>query len=401
MDQIVGEREAEKTTIGEIKREYDITVQRQASDNCIAFSVQDDRASAMLKLVLRVAAMRRNPPVTSAGCLPCMADIERVETGLISAISAKEGERGGNLTKKLISGALEYQNRMRFPVCLVEGIRGHFDQGYCQGFRQNLQESLPKSDNVLSGEDFFRNFGFQYIYDRPHYALNTETISLEMLERAARGTTVMLDVPNVTLQAVAQKDMLSLAHFVNARLCRQYGFFVIRSAAYYEEVQKKLLDSGGNLFQIMENGMRKGYFICTDTAAGSIGEVVFDQTFDRECYLLTEKGKAPAVMARIVNMPEMLRHVAGNGNITIAIRLSDPVIAENDGLFLWYIGEEGSRMERVEDPGAEKANDSSMRPEVTTTIGAFTAFLFSYMKLKQNAKFDSIYLAGPAFVNEI
>lgn len=368
MDQTVGEREAEKTTIGEIKREYDITVQRQASDNCIAFSVQDDRTSAMLRLVPRVAAMRRNPPVTSTGCLPCMADIERVETGLISAISAKEGDRGGNLTKKLISGALEYQNRMRFPVCLAEDIRG---------------------------------YGFQYIYDRPHYALNTETISLEMLERAARGTTVMLDIPNVTLQAVAQKDMLSLAHFVNARLCRQYGFFVIRSAAYYEEVQKRLLDSGGNLFQIMENGMRKGYFICTDTAAGSIGEVVFDQTFDRECYLLTEKGKAPAVMARIVNMPEMLRHVAGNGNITIAIRLSDPVIAENDGLFLWYIGEEGSRMERVEDPGAEKADDSSMRPEVTTTIGAFTAFLFSYMKLKQNAKFDSIYLAGPAFINEI
>lgn len=45
--------------------------------------------------------------------------------------------------------------------------------------------------------------------------------------------------------------------------------------------------------------------------------------------------------------------------------------------------------------------EPSMRPEVTTTIGEFTAFIFEYMKLKQSAKFDSIYLAGPVSVNDI
>lgn len=401
MDQIIGEREAEKHVIDKMKREYDITVHHEESDNRVVFSMQNDGILSVLEIVPRVAAVRRNPPIVSAGRLPCMADIERVETGLLSAISVREGDRVGELAKKLMSGALEYQNQMRFPICFVEDMRKHF----CQGF----QESTSESDNTISGEDFFGNLGFQYICDRPQYTLNTETILQEMLERAVRGETVSLDIPNVTLQVVAPEDMLSLAHFVNARLCRQYGFFVIRSAAYFEQVQRKLLGSGGNLFQIMENGIRKGYFICTNIAAGSIGEVVFDQAFDRACYLLTERGKASGissgedsrVMARIVNMPEMLRHIAGNGKITVAIRLKDPVIAENDGLFIWYIDEGGSRMERVEEPETEKESDSSMRPEVTTTIGAFTAFLFSYMKLKQNAKFDSIYLAGPAFVNEI
>lgn len=375
MDQIIGEREAGKNVVDRMKSEYDIAVHREESANRIVFSMQNDRILSVLELTSRVAAMRRNPPAAGAGCLPCMADIERVDTGLISAISVKEGDCDEKLTRELIAGALEYQNQMQFPICLVE--------------------------DTMSGEDFLGNFGFQYICDRPHYVLNTATISPEMLERASRGETVILDIPNVALQVVAQEDMLSLAHFVNARLCRQYGFFVIRSAAYYEQVQKKLLDSGGNLFQIMENGIRKGYFICADIAAGIIGEVVFDQAFDRKCYLLTEKGKVPSVMARIVNLPEMLRHVAGNGKVTFAIRLKDPVIAENDGLFIWYIDEGGSRMERVEERERETENDSSMRPEVTTTIGAFTAFIFDYMKLKQNAKFDSIYLAGPAFVNEI
>lgn len=374
MDQIIGERESRKNVIEKIKREYDIAVLHEESENRIIFSTQDNGTFSVLELASCVAAMHRNPPAASAGRLPCMADIERVETNLISAVPAKEEHRNEDMAEKLISGALAYQNQMQVPVCLVEGA------------------------------DFFGKFGFEYIYDRPRYTLNTETITLEMLARASRGESVSLDIPDMTLQAVTQEDMLSLAHFVNARLCRQYGFFVIRRAAYYEQLQERLLRSGGNLFQIMESEIRKGYFICTDTAAGSIGEVVFDQAFDRECYLLTEKGKSPAVMARIVNMPEMLRHVAGNGKITIAIRLRDPVIAENDGLFIWYIDEQGSRMERVEEPETGKESDSpdsSMRPEVTTTIGAFTAFLFAYTKLKQNAKFDSIYLAGPAFVNEI
>ena len=69
-------------------------------------------------------------------------------------------------------------------------------------------------------------------------------------------------------------------------------------------------------------------------------------------------------------------------------------------MFLWYLDEDGSRMERVEEQDGA--------PEVTATIGAFTAFIFEYMveymdahmKWKQNAKFDSIYLAGPAFLTE-
>jgi predicted acetyltransferase len=98
-------------------------------------------------------------------------------------------------------------------------------------------------------------------------------------------------------------------------------------------------------------------------------------------------------MARIINLPEMLRHISGNVKTTIAIRLSDPVLAKNDGDFIWYLDEEGSYMERVE-------QTVSTRPEVSATIGEFTAFIFEYITLKQNAKFDNIYLAGPVWMNE-
>ncbi|MDE7271669.1 MAG: hypothetical protein K2N95_01235 [Lachnospiraceae bacterium] len=386
MDQNIGEREAEQDAIERVKKEYDIAVFQKEQGDPVIFAVQSEESADQiqqngilykLELVPRVAAMRRNPSASRVKRLPCMADINRVETRRIRAVSAGEEDCGSSLAKRLLPGALAYQNLLQVPLCFVD------------------------SDSAASMADFFERFGFHYIYDRPCYDLNPETISADMMERAAAGETVSLDGPNITLQMAAQEDLLALAHFVNARLCRQYRFFPIRSAAYYERMQETLQNNGGNLFQIMEDGVRKGCFAYAGYSSEHISEVVFDKEADRERYLVTRESGKPAVMARIVNLSAMLKHISGTGKITVAIRLTDPVIAENDGLFLWYIDTAGSRMERVEQSGDKGEADASMRPEITTTIGAFTAFIFDYIQLKQNAKFDSIYLAGPAWMNEI
>lgn len=214
-----------------------------------------------------------------------------------------------------------------------------------------------------------------------------------MLEKAANGGVVPLNGQNTVLKAADSSSLLALGHFVNANLCRRYGFFVIRTAAYYERFRKELQGTGGDLFLIAENEQIKGYFAYTKSGGGSIREAVFASPSDRERYLLENGDKKPAVMARIINLPEMLRHISGNVKTTIAIRLSDPVLAKNDGDFIWYLNEEGSYMERVE-------QTVSTRPEVSATIGEFTAFIFEYITLKQNAKFDNIYLAGPVWMNE-
>ena len=372
IDQIIGEREAQREMIGRIEMEYDINIMQMDADKQVVFEIQKEEVQSMLQLTSCIAAMRRIPSSVGAKRLPCMADIERVGLDCISAASTRTAYRRKGFMRRLMSGALEYQNQMRVPLCLVE------------------------AGNTAAAAEFFSHFGFHYIYDRPCYELNSAYISEEMLRRAAEGTCVPLNIPNVTLEMVTQKDMLSLAHFVNAKLCRNYGLFVIRSAAYYECFQQELQRDGGCLFQIMENGIRKGCFAWG--GASGIREVIFAEDADRERYFGLRENKRPAVMARITNMSEMLGHISGNGKITIAIRIIDPVIAENDGLFRWYIDGNGSHMERVEQ--ADQMQDSSIRPEVTTTIGEFTAFIFEYIQLKRNVKFDSIYLSGPIWINE-
>lgn len=386
MDQIVGEQQDEQRSRRSIEAAFHIAVFDKTSvrkteflcdeafsglcgeEGNVVFAVQEDEIQSVLQLTHCIAAMRRNPRLKGAKRLLNMANIERVETNCISAAATKMPYRHKGFMGRLISGSLEYQQQLKIPFCFAES----------------------------GNQAFWEHFGFRYIYDRPQYELNTELISQELLQQAAEGDLIALSDSGIFLHVADQGSILSLAHFVNANLCQYYGLFIIRSALYFEQFQKELESSGGNLFEIVENGKIKGYFAFAGDAC--IREAVFADEADRERFLCVKGEKKPAVMARIVNLPEMMRHISGNGKITVAIKLTDPVLQNNNGVFLWYIDEEGSRMERVEQQNND--TEASARPEVTTTIGEFTAFIFEYIQLKQNAKFDSIYLSGPVWMNE-
>lgn len=386
MEQIVGERQDEQRSRRSIEEAFDITVFDKTSvpvtellceelfsglcrgEGNIVFAVQENEIQSVLQLTPCIAAMRRNPRLKKVESLFNMADIERVRTNRISVAVTKMPYRRKGFMGRLISGSLEYQQQLKIPFCFAES----------------------------SNKAFWEHFGFRYIYDRPQYELNTKLISQEALEQAAEGELIPLSDSGVFLHVADQGSILSLAHFVNASLCRHYGLFIIRSALYFEQFQRELESGGGNLFEIMEGGKIKGYFAFAGDAC--IREAVFADEADRERFLCVKGEKKPAVMARIVNLPEMMRHISGNGKITVAIKLIDPVLKNNNGIFLWYIDKNGSRMERVEQQNND--TEASARPEVTTTIGEFTAFIFEYIQLKQNAKFDSIYLSGPVWMNE-
>lgn len=365
MEQVIKSELIEREIRGAIETEYGITAKR--TEDAVIFAAERDETK--LCLVPRAAAMRRNPPLPGANRLPCMADVVRVEPYYISSIPVKEAGAADDCVEKLMTASLAYQYRMWVPFTLIHDDNGAAYEGY----------------------------GFHDIYDKQEYQLNEEIITPSILKQAENGEIVSLNPSNIMFSALNKRDELALAHFVNASLCKKYGLFVIRNAVYYEKLQRKLVSQGGNIYLIKENDKLRGYF--TYINSDTIGEVVFENEFEIERYFHRKGEKKPVTMARIVNLPEMLRHISSRGKVTVAIRLTDPIISENDGLFIWYLDENGSRMERIDEPKGDLA--AAIRPEITTTIGELTAFFFEYIKLKQNMKFDSIYLSGPAWINEI
>lgn len=305
-------------------------------------------------------AIRRNPPLPKVNRLTCMADVVRVDTFFIP--DTQELQRTVTL-----ENILNYQHYIKTPFIF----------------------SVPCKTTD------WEKYGFSYVYDKEILILNKSLIPEDMLKKAINGENIRIADSKFVLYVLKSDELLTLSQFVNSVICRKYGVFVIRSAVYYEKLQKEVQTQGGEIFLIKENQKIKGCFIWIGKTQ-EVWEAVFEKKQDMERYFHSESEKKPTAMARIVNLEEMLKHTSSNGKVTIAIRIEDPVILENTGLFIWYLDENGSRMERID----ETKNNCELKPELTVSIGELTEFLFSYKKLKPGLKFDSIYLSGPVWMNE-
>ncbi|MBQ7943253.1 MAG: hypothetical protein IJ326_04220 [Lachnospiraceae bacterium] len=337
--------------------------------DALAFVESDEQQMvSMLHLLPYSAAMRRNPPSPGYNRLPCMADVVRVDTNFITGLATKEAYRNHGNAQRVLKSALEYQNRMKVPFTFM------------------TTEQAELADEC----------GFYPIYERELYELKKEQISKEMLQRAHEGEKIMLETGHV-LSALEKSELLSLAHFVNANLCKTYGMFHIRSAVYYENRHNEALSKNGDIFVLRRDGKIVGYFVFFDEREEVVKEAIFEKKDEMQQFFYCEHDRKPHIMARIVNLPEILKHISSNGNVTVAIRINDPIMSENDGLFIWYLNEKGSYMERIEETEALK----KYRPELTVSIGELTAFLFEQVQFKKSLKFDSMYLSGPVWLNDI
>ena len=358
MEQVIRAEAAEYRIRSRIEQEYDVITQNREEE--ILFQIQKDRPDTVAVLKCCSAAMRRMPAISSANHLPGMADVVRADTGVLIMNDRDEKDHD-----KVMHAILAYQNAAKIPCILT--------------FTRNIQQ--------------FERYGFGMISQKTEYRVNDLIIKNDALIQARIRGSIELVPSYVRLAALRKDNLMNLAYFANSILSRNYGFFMIRSAVYFEKLLLEMENRGGGVYQIMEYGKMLGY-LAVDSD-GRVREAVFENDFDRERYLIRQSKDKVAVMARITNMDQMLMHVASKGNVRIALSLKDEIYEQNDGLFIWYLDEKGSRLERV-----EQSARNPFHPELSITAAQMVSFIFGQGKLKENLKFDSIYLLEPVFVNE-
>lgn len=358
MEQVIRAEAAEYRIRSRIEQEYDVITQNREEE--ILFQIQKDRPETVAVLKCRSAAMRRMPAILSANHIPGMADMVRADTGVLIMNDRNEKDHD-----RVMHAILDYQNAAKIPCILT--------------FTRNVQQ--------------LEEYGFGMISQQMEYRVNDLIIKNDALIQARiRGSTEL--VPSyVKLAALRKDNLMNLAYFANSVLSRNYGFFMIRSAVYFEKLLLEMENRGGGVYQIMEYGKMLGYLAIDSD--GRVSEALFENDFDRERYLLRQSKDKVAVMARITNMEQMLMHVASKGNVRIALSLKDEIYEQNNGLFIWYLDEKGSRLERV-----EQSARNLFHPELSITAAQMVSFIFGQGKLKESLKFDSIYLLEPVFVNE-
>lgn len=94
---------------------------------------------------------------------------------------------------------------------------------------------------------------------------------------------------------------------------------------------------------------------------------------NQKAEMLTEEGtsleKMPPYMVRITNVCQMLRIVGSRNEQNLYLHVTDHVIDENNGFFLWEMTKEQTK--------AEKLHEQPCRLDIELTVGELASFVFN------------------------
>lgn len=248
---------------------------------------------------------------------------------------------------------------------------------------ENMQEAVQ-----------YQQFGFAPVADNITYIRKKDILTDDMLCTCMQTGRSKITGTDYELCLFDQDNMQELLRFVNCELGMRYDIFAIRTKTYYEQMLESLSEYRGQIFLLKKQESIIGYFVMEDVLAHEIcREALFLQDEARNLFFAERKGELP-LMARIVNLRSMAKHICSEGKVTIAVRVEDPMLRDNNGTYIWYLDEKGSRLEKV-----ETENLPLPRPELSVTIGEFTSILMGHQTIN-NKKFESVKLLGAVWLPE-
>lgn len=199
-------------------------------------------------------------------------------------------------------------------------------------------EKMPFCFLMPADEAIYRPFGFTYIFRQPHWGLRDE--SAKQLVRVP----VSDDGRSVDLETAAA--------WMETWLQKRYEMYAIRDEAYLQRLADEIASENGVLDVLFDR----------DEIIGIVSEWGWEEReqrllYAKNLYRKETEAPKPAIMARIIS-PETFVHpirlcqtLKENERI-LMLKLSDPLIPENNGLWRWTLDHEGSRLEKAGDTAA-------------------------------------------------
>lgn len=204
-------------------------------------------------------------------------------------------------------------------------------------------EKMPFCFLMPASEAIYLPFGFTFIFRQPKWKLRSQESGLGGLSRKCilgKETMNGYDSPGQS------RYLEELAGWMNEWLSARYEVYALRDEAYLKRLFLELSSERGRFDVLMD---RNG--IAGMQAFWGIEEEEQRLLYAREQYLEEESPAEPAIMARIIT-PEVfvkavrLKNTEKCEEREIRLCLEDPLIPENDGLWIWHLNHEMSWMER-------------------------------------------------------
>ena len=214
----------------------------------------------------------------------------------------------------------------------------------------------------------FRKFGFEFVMDKPF------TKPMENWKKATHS---------LILRKADHSDLVRLSIFAKSNTESKYKVTLSKDADYFKELAELIELEGGEIEIYVENKVIMGYRVWIDN---KIYEEVLDPSIQSMSYY--ENEGRPYLMARIMSVRKTLRMLGFYGNGSVIIRISDPVIEENNGTFRFTYHHGSVKMDRLDD---------DVMPEIDVTIGELTAHIFGYNQIEG---LPSVAEKSTVFIND-
>jgi len=251
----------------------------------------------------------------------------------------------------------KYRNQGIMKMMLDSVLNDLYDSMECFTYL------IPSSEmNAL----IYKKYGFGYVMDKK---------SIKEKEHRWKPTN------SVIQRRAEKKDLGRLAIFAEDYMKKHYSVYIPKTKEYFKNLFSLMKVENGRLDLFFEGNIILGY------RAGFEDEVV-EEVVDESIHSISwlSNNQKPYVMARIVNASKLLELVGTEESGSVVLKLNDPIIKSNDGVFLWTYGNKNYKFEKTDNI-----------PDVEVTVEELATHVFGY---REHPKLPKMKNKKGLFIND-
>ena len=293
-------------------------------------------------------------------------------------------------------GNKEMESRYVVAVATDEAYRGrkYMTQLLQKTARDLYLKKIPFMFLMPAAQEIYYPHDYRYIYNMPQWKAEPsgeKTVSSEDLGNVIKEG-------SIEIRPAGQNDCKEMAAFAEKNLRERYQVYTKRDFLYYHRMlMEQESQNGGILLAKDHDGIKAMVCYAQETdllVREPIFEEGYEHIFEKAGIKITETGKKPLIMARIVDAESLLSCMCCKEDMEIQFVLYDPVIRENNKVFILR-GNEEHIVVRTRPLVKGKYEDLQL-----ISVDALLSIVFGYKEIEQIEKEEQEFFTED-FKNEI
>ena len=221
---------------------------------------------------------------------------------------------------------------------------------------------------ISENAEIYRKFGFEFVMDKR-----------EMMEKEHRRK----PSHSVIRRKAEKSDLVKLSIFAQQAMDSNHRIALSKDLDYFKQMLELVEVENGEIELFIQKKVIVGYRIFID---GEILEEVLDSSLQTLSW--QSDVRKPYAMARLINIRKTLRLLSFKDFKERTIRITDPILNENNGCFKMNFHHGSVKLDKIE-------NQEDVDFDVS--IGELTAHIFCYKKIPN---FPTVCKKDSFFIND-